>query len=219
MSCAKDPDGWRSEHAIDPDIVVSGDCLVLTNGTVNWKTGINLNGRLSGTARVRGPCPLVTAAAGSVIDGVAFECTSGAAAVDVIGTEVSVTGSAAGGALVRAVNVRGVNVDGLKVVGEAADGIVAVLGHTSGDVEVVCTTEQTVVRQPLDGTATYGPLCRAIDIQALMGLFGRRYEVQFFHKNVFAESKNSLLTVLAWTAVVGAGAVLTLHEDAFWRTE
>jgi hypothetical protein len=219
MSCAADPEGWRSEHAIDPDIVVSGECLSLTNGTVVWTSGIRLTGRLSGDALVRGPCPLVTAAANSIIDGVAFECTSGAAAVDVVGENVRVTGTASGGALVRAVNVRGVNVDGLRVTGQTAGQIVAVFGHTNGDIAVECTSEQTVVRQPLDGTATYGPLCRPVDIQALMGLFGRRYEVQFYHKDVFADTDNSLLTVLAWTAFVGAGAVLTLHEDAFWRAK
>jgi len=216
MSCATDPDGWRSEHTTATDIVVSGECGTSTGGEVVWNTPAKLRGKLSGAAVITGPCPLVIADTDAFVDNIVFNCTSGGAAVDVIGKNVKVFGTVVNAGLVRAVSVTGVDVDGLIVKGHAEP--VAVLGHTDGNVVIDCVVPATVANQPLSGTASYGPLCRPIDIAALMGVFGRRYELEFHHKNMFAEEGLDITSALAWIAGVGALAILVLHGDVLFGT-
>lgn len=166
---------------------------------------------------MKGPCPLVIAREGAVVKDVAFECVTGAAAIDVKGPSVTISGTVLNAALVRAVDPKGVVVDKLSVTGSSSENVIAVFGHTSGDIDVVCSIEQTVVRQPLDGVAKYSSLCTPIDLEQLMGIFGRRYEIEFYHKNVFSQTDDTLFTTLLLVALFGALAVLTLHEDVFWR--
>jgi hypothetical protein len=122
-----------------------------------------------------------------------------------------------GGSLVKAVDVRGVDVTGMHVTGRAAGWHpLVVLGHTRGDYTVVCADEATVFSQPLSGVGTHAPPCRAVDVGELLGVFGRRYELEFVNKNAFEENTQDWLGPLVAIAVGGGMAILTGHQDKFF---
>ena len=219
VSCVQDPDGWRSEHAQQPSILVSGNCYhedVSEATTVRWGQPVNLTGRLSGKSIVEGVCPLVNAKDNAIIDNVTFHCVNrGAAAVNVEGKDVRISGYALDGVLVRAASFTGVDVSNLSVTGSTSspEFPVAILGHTKGDYKITCTDSRDVFSQPLDGAGTYGNLCSVVDVSQLLGVFGRHYEIEYFNKNAFSTQDQGWLGALVVTAVVGLLMLLSAHQD------
>lgn len=217
ISCPQDPDGWRDERSNGAAVVVSGNCYhseASDAGEVIWQLPINLSASLSGPATVSGPCPLVLARAGSSIENVRFRCTSGDAAVHIIGPRVTLRGSVIDAALARAVSLTGVDVTGLKVTSlEPIDHPVAVLGNTKGGFTIDCGPGGQVVSQPLSGKGTYSPSCVVVDLQQLLNVFGTHYEIEFYNKNAFSTGDGGWLGPLAGTAALGLLLLLTAHQD------
>lgn len=214
MSCARAPDRWRVAHGSSTAaVVVSASCAAVTAGEVRWTAPATVRTALRGPATITGPCPLAIALAGATIDAT-FNCTNGAPAVRVAGPGVAVSGTALAGPLVIASSATGVDVAGLVVAGVAAPGApLAILGHTTGDVSITCRAPAHVVSQPVSGRISHSPACRAVNIAELLGVFGRRYELQYYHKNVFAVPATDTLSVLLSVVLVGAASVLIVHQD------
>lgn len=112
------PANFRPHYTIR----ASGNCRSHTPGVVEWTDAVQLTGgTLAGTPGVeanvvRGKCPLVVANDNARIRDVAFECTSGDYAIQLMGKGVKITNVRSNVAVLRGVNVKGLDVRHLHLV-------------------------------------------------------------------------------------------------------
>jgi hypothetical protein len=152
-------------------------------GVVLWRSPTTLS--TLGPATIKGACPLIVADS-IFIENVTLVCESGTAAIDVVGPNVNIFNvHAVNAPLVRAVDVKGVDVSNLAIKqSTSTTTLLAVFGHTEGDWTIDCVSaNNTVVSQPLSGKGTVIN-CVVIDVKALLDVFGRRYEIQYYNKDV-----------------------------------
>jgi len=221
LSCADAPFAWQTA-SVHPQTTlrVSGDCHRLQWGVVEWPQSIRLTGSLVGPATIRGACPLVQLAAGASIRDVTFECTSGAAAIDVVsgrgGALVNVT--AVHAAVFRAAHADGVDLEGFSASVSSNHRVIAAIGNGFGAFYVECLTNGAVAVQRLRAsTARYGERCDVVDVGTLLGAFGATYETRFYHKNADNDVDTSVVDTLftyTWQLALALFVVFGIvHED------
>ena len=183
---------------------------------VTWQTPTTLSTR--GPATIRGPCPLIVAD-GIFVENVTLICDSGTAAIDVVGAGVEITNvHAVHAPLVRAVNVKGVDVSNLVIAqSTSTERLLVVLGHSEGDWAVHCTSaNNTIVAQPLSGVGTVTG-CVRIDVNDLMGVYGRRYWVQYYNKDADVDIEVAFYAwlngVLSALTLVSAITLFLVHRQ------
>ena len=198
-------------------LFASASCHSLVAGHVNWT--VPTTQHLRGPATISGPCPLVIADAITIAN-VTFVCLSGNVAISVVGPNVVVSNvDVVGASLLSAVAVKGVDISGLRVTrSTATEPVLAVLGHTEGDWDIECKIKSTVVAQPLSGTGTTN--CTTIDLSALLSVFGRRYEVQFYNKDADVDVEAAYYVwlnriLLTMDVVLGVTPVLVHRQDLY----
>lgn len=225
VSCPAQPEAHARCSAPTDTLYVSGSCHSVIAGTITWTspTHLAVAGRLPlGTeaSTVRGACPLVVAD-NIVVANVTLRCESGEAAIDVVGPNVVIEGVAAiNASLFRAAAVKGVDVANLAVSGSTStEETLGVLGHTEGDWRVACVDGATVVAQTLSGKGTTVN-CTTFDVFALLGVVGRRYEVDLLYKDAGVDTEAALYLsvnhiLFALVAVLGVLLFLVHRQDLY----
>ena len=219
VSCPTREHAYTSSAAAGFVLYASGSCHSLEPGDVTWQSPTTLSTR--GPATIRGACPLIVAD-NIFVEDVTLICDSGTAAIDVVGAGVTITNvHAIYAPLVRAVDVKGVDVSNLVVTqSTSTERLLAVLGHTEGDWTIHCTSNNnTIVAQPLSGVGTVTG-CVRIDVKDLLGIFGRRYEIQYYNKDADVDIEVAFYAWLngvlfALTLVAGITLFLVHRQDLY----
>lgn len=219
VSCPTKEHAYTSSAATGFVLYASGSCHSLEPGTVTWQSPTTLSTR--GPATIRGACPLVVAD-NIFVENVTLICDSGAAAIDVVGAGVKITNvHAVNAPLVRAVSVKGVDISNLVVTeSTSTTRLLAALGHTEGDWTIHCTSaNNTIVAQPLSGVGSVIG-CVRIDVNDLLGVFGSRYEIQYYNKDADVDIETAFYAWLngllfAITLVVYVVSFLVHRQDLY----